>query len=166
MSSSPLTGQFDRRSCHPRLSNAHIHRSSSLLIDRWAPCSSGTSCGRRACFPPGRTMSTPRPQSSSAIRLSSVVALGLSVITCGQRRQAFRPSCLNQRQVERIWQAGRALTTGAKPSTILWTSVHAFSLKCLQPFVAQGAAMRKTSVGFAGPESARSFSETGSVSVR
>ena len=31
----------------------------------------------------GRTMSTPRPQSSSAIRLSSAVASGLSVIIVG-----------------------------------------------------------------------------------
>ena len=94
------------------------------------------------------------------------VGLGFSVITCGQRRQAFRPSCWNQRQVGRIWQGGRALTTGAKPSTILWASVHALPLKCLQPLISQGAAMRKIVVGFAGPESARSFSETGCVSVR
>ena len=37
------------------------------------------------------------------------------------------------------WQGGRALTTGAKPSTILWASVHALPLKCLQPLISQGA---------------------------
>jgi hypothetical protein len=52
-------------------------------------------------------------------------------------------------------QATRSCSRGIHT---LCASVQVLPLKCLQPLIAQGAAMRKSSVGFAGPESARSFS--------
>ncbi len=82
------------------------------------------------------------------------------VTTCGHRMQAARPSCLHQRQSERIVHAGRSTVTTGRSRAARSTSRHRVFSKCSHRLHMHGAANRNTSVGFTGPASRSSSSVT------
>ena len=89
----------------------------------------------------------PSPATS---RCSSLVSR-ISVTTCGQRKQAAGPSWRNQRHVGRMAQRGNERTTGSSIVAMRVARRQLVPSKWPQPWPMQGAAMRMTSVGAAGP---------------
>ena len=99
---------------------------------------------------------------SEAIRNASAL-IGLLDATCGQRKQASRPSCRHHLQSGRMVQEGNFSCTLPTKRTVFSTSRQfpESVAKCWQALPAQGPAKRKISVGATGPESASSSSVMG-----
>jgi len=96
------------------------------------------------------TQSKDIAQAGVAARTIASVGLQFCVITWAHRRQAGRPSCWYQRHSGRIRQEGRDSVTAGRIWTIREARWQSFPSKCRHSFSTQGAARRKTSVGFTG----------------
>ena len=83
----------------------------------------------------------------SATRARPSRSGGTRVMTCGQRKQASRPSSAYQRHVGRIWHDGSSLTTGSSWATMRWASEQRPPPYWAQRPFSQRAEKRNTRVG-------------------
>ena len=99
---------------------------------------------------------------SDAMRNASAL-IGLLDATCGQRKQASRPSCRHHLQFTRIVHGGSFSCTLSTNRTVFSTSRQfpESVAKCWHALPAHGPANRKISVGATGPDSASSSSVIG-----